>query len=111
MKNFMINQNKIHFCKRNKVEKVCQLLSQYSFVEKMIIFGSATTNQCSDDSDLDICLVLLKEYDKKRFTKLFGEIPLYADDLCDILVYHNLNEKWKNEIDKKGVVVYEFKKS
>jgi len=98
---------KIHPVKRDKVKKGCEYIKQYPFVKKMIIFGSAVTKTCTEESDIDICLVINKDKNQKEFVRMYGELPLYMDELCDILIYDKLNDEWKKQIDEKGVIVYE----
>lgn len=53
-------------------------------ISKVVVFGSSLTENCTDDSDID---------------------------LCDILSYRKLDDHGglKAEIDKNGVVIYEYK--
>lgn len=74
----------------------------------MVIFGSSTTDNCDDDSDIDICLFSNFNSKNPVFFQIYGSLPLIMDDICDILVYRNLKGKIKEEVDKKGVTVYEY---
>lgn len=103
--------SKIHPIKREKVKKACQYVKEYPFIKKMIIFGSAITDYCTNESDIDICLMIDKNKKQKDYIRMYGELPLYIDDLCDILIYDKLNKDWQKQIDEKGVVVYEFEES
>lgn len=101
------NLLKIHPIKRNKIQKLCEYLSQYSFVEKAIVFGSSIAEYCTEESDIDLCLKIRQGRNNRQYIRMYGEIPLVLDDLCDILIYDRLSDDWKNRIDKTGVIIYE----
>ena len=77
-------------------------------IKKIILFGSAVTDDCTNDSDIDLCFVSEGTCSDTVFFHIFGGIGLAMDDLCDILIYKDLKGKVKDEIDKKGVVIYEY---
>ena len=41
--------------KQDVVSKLCGLAKRYPYVKRMIVFGSAASNTCSEESDIDIC--------------------------------------------------------
>lgn len=102
---------------RNKKEKILNGLlfidslnkqNDKPYVEKVILFGSGVTSFCREDSDIDICLVTNFDCSNKSFFEIYGNLPLVMDDLCDIVIYSKLQGKLKEEIDSKGVVIYEY---
>lgn len=108
------NLEQINKIKRKKINNVLHYIDSVNKqtgrdnVKRVIIFGSSITDDCTEDSDIDICLDT--EYDCKNrdFFKIYGNIEIIAEDLCDILIYRKLNGDLKREIDKKGVTVYEY---
>ena len=107
----IMNLDKIHKIKRDKIKNgllfVDKENAKDNVIQKIIIFGSSITEDCTNNSDIDICI--FTNYDTKNMTffTIFGKLPLIIDDLCDIVVYSKINGKLKEEIDKKGVIVYE----
>lgn len=106
------NLDKINLVKREKVKKGCEYIQKmndkFPVVSKAVVFGSAVTNKCDDDSDIDICLYSNFDSSNSQFFQIYGNLPLVMDDICDILVYQKLTGKIKEEIDSKGVIVYEY---
>ena len=74
----------------------------------MIIFGSSITDQCREQSDVDICLSTTYDIRSGNLSKLFSSLNKICGYNCDILLYERLGKRLKNEIDKKGVTVYEL---
>lgn len=109
----ILNIEKINIQKRTQIEagmKFIEKINQDGVVRKVILFGSALTNDCDKDSDIDLCFVT--DYDSKNpvFFQIYGELPLVMNDLCDILIYSKVNGKIKEEIDNKGVLIYYYEK-
>lgn len=103
----MVDTSMVNDIKRKKVEKVIQIASNTGVVRRLIIFGSAVTNECREESDVDICLDISCETSDKRLRRPMYDFNEACDFNCDILFYHKLGEKLKREIDTKGVEVYE----
>lgn len=98
------------------LERIVQVATTLSKVERIILFGSYASGSPTEDSDLDLLIVLekgvskLEEYLKiRRALKDIG-IPL------DILVLTDeefafYGEEWKNsvvrEAKERGIVLYE----
>ncbi len=102
-----INLNKIHYLKRSAVDKACHYLESKSFKGKAIIFGSSVTPICSEDSDIDVCLVTEGSIRNREFFEIYGGLSECLDNDCDILIYNRLSGKIIDEINMKGVTVYE----
>lgn len=102
----MINQ-----VKRGYVDELCAVAKESGIVNRLYIFGSAVTDDCSQESDLDICVDTdLADNDRALF-KLYVRMSKICDYNCDILTYSKLGKKIKEEVDNKGVIVYETGKS
>ncbi len=101
-----IDISKINKIKLDSVNKMIKAARKYPFVRRLIIFGSSVTDRCTEESDIDVCMDV---GDKTQGLDLFNfhaDICKCCDSNCDILNYHRLNGNLKNEIDKKGVIVY-----
>ena len=98
----MIDQSKRHM-----VRKLCELAVKMPIVERIIVFGSAAENACTENSDLDICYVLNCDTKDKRARELSVETSRICDYNCDVVYYDLIGEELKHEIDAKGIVVYE----
>lgn len=67
-------------------------------VKSIKIFGSSVTDNCHVGSDVDIYVEL--ERDEKVIKRYFAFV-------FDLWTNFTVDERLKNEIDKKGVIVYE----
>lgn len=106
---FEKNIEKINPIKRDQVVSCIRIAQRSPKVVKMIIFGSSVREDCSPASDVDICLVINGTTKCMEMYELARDINYACDYNCDILKYHKLNDKFKKEIESKGVVVYELK--
>ncbi len=77
-----------------------------SKIKKIILFGSFVENKMSFKSDVDIA-VLFNDINKKDAGKFRIRILGRVNNKIDIQVYNTLPKKMKNEIVKKGKVLYE----
>ena len=98
--------SKIYPLKQAEVEKIIEAAGQFSFVNKIYIFGSSVTGRCHIDSDLDICIDADTRdgMDIYRLQQVIGEI---CDWNCDMVMYKNIGNRLKETIAKEGVIIYE----
>ena len=101
------NLDLINECKKSSIEKACNHVKEFPFVKSMIIFGSSVRDDCTEESDVDICLKILSDVNGLDYYKMSEPLKNIFDGVCDVLIYHKINGKIKDEIDKKGVTVYE----
>ena len=106
-----MNLEKINPVKRAKVEKGIDLVEKWNknenIIDKMIIFGSSVTDDCTEESDIDVCLVSDYTTANNAYFRIHGGLGRFIDDVVDIFNFQRIGGKLKNEILKKGVVVYE----
>ena len=106
-----LNDKLINPMKRNKINNAVEYLSQNNskgVIKKVILFGSCITDMCTDESDIDVCFVSSYNSSDIDFFKIYGGFSIAANDLCDIVVYNRIDGKLKEEIDNKGVIIYEY---
>ncbi len=103
MKNIALVSEK----KKNIVSNICSIAEKTPIVKRLIIFGSGITEECKDDSDLDICVDISCDTKDLRLFDLRASVNRACDYNCDFVVYNHIGDALKCEIDKKGVVVYE----
>jgi hypothetical protein len=106
----IINLDKINLLKRDLVMDILYSIKDYSFIDKIIIFGSSIRDDCRKDSDLDIAIKWSEEcFDEDYVLKSFT-LPVYEiismktkgnNDVIPIGYEGNLKE----DIEK-GVIVY-----
>ena len=85
------------------------LESKYSpKIKKIILFGSAVTNELTFRSDIDIAVEFFN-ISQKEATEFRIKISGSLSKKIDIQVYNTLPDKIKKEIDEKGKVLYERK--
>ena len=68
------------------------------------MFGSVAENQITLSSDIDIAVVFKKE--PENATRFRLDILKKISDKVDIQVYNSLPKKVREEIDKKGKLVW-----
>ncbi|MFA7707980.1 MAG: nucleotidyltransferase domain-containing protein [Candidatus Pacearchaeota archaeon] len=94
--NFLINEAKEIIANSNYAKRV----------KKIIVFGSFMDNELRLDSDIDIA-VEVDKIDVKEATKFRIEMSPKLSEKIDLQVLNILPEKLKEEINKKGKVIYE----
>lgn len=92
------NCEHIHPLQQKNVARMLNDFRKDENIVKVIVFGSSVSPRCHNESDLDLYVVLKKE--KKV-------IQNYYDFTYDIWTNFSVDERMLNEIQKKGVVVYE----
>ena len=102
------NLEKINPIKRDQVVSCIKIAQRNPKIAKMIIFGSSVREDCSPDSDIDICLVINGTTRCIEMYEIARDINYACDYNCDILKYHKLSNKFKQEIERTGVVVYKL---
>lgn len=96
-----LNCEKIHPLQQKKVLEIVEYLSQNKNVNKIILFGSSITDRCNNNSDVDL-YVELNENQNHLIQKYFNFV-------YDLWTNYTAPDELKEEIFKKGVLVYEKK--
>ena len=104
----VMNMDKVNISKRKQVSSCVEIVKTLPRIKRMIIFGSGVTDHCSVDSDLDICLDIEGSTKGMDLFEIAKNISKACDYNCDMLTYGKLKGRIKDEIDAKGVVVYEL---
>lgn len=104
----VMNIDKINDFKRAQVMMCVDIVKTLPRIKRMIIFGSGVSDSCTEDSDLDICLDIEGSTIGVDLFEISKNISKACDYNCDMLTYGKLKGKIKDEIDSKGVVVYEL---
>ena len=104
------NLDKINILKREKLKRGLEFIEQnnsHGIINKIVVFGSAVREDCTEDSDIDMCI--FSDFTTKNNEYLFlrGRFPMIIDDICDIFRYADITEKYQKIINERGVVVYE----
>ena len=108
------NLGKINPVKRGKINNGLSFIDRenracgYPVVSRVIIFGSSVRSDCSEDSDIDICLVTDYGCENGDYFNIYSNLEIIMDDLCDIFSSRMLSAALREEIIKKGVCVYEY---
>lgn len=92
------NIEMIYPIQQRKVKAIIDDLKKDKQVLKIIVFGSSTTDRCHIGSDVDIYFESMNS--ETKLNKVYDfEYDLWNNNTVD--------ERLKNEINKKGVIVYE----
>lgn len=100
------NLAKVHPLKRDYVATCIKVAEENPVITKLIIFGSSVTDECTAESDVDICIEVADGATGQDVHKVYAELCAACDYNCDILRYHKLDTKMKQTVDGKGVSVY-----
>ena len=106
-KNPRNNFERVSEYKREDLEKVLEVLPES--IDELWVFGSAITEYCRPDSDLDVCIVGYNISKEDRRT--LAHAPRYGMDLLDIN-HADFEKESKekgsiyNEIKTKGLLIY-----
>ena len=92
------NCEKIYPIQQRKVREIIDDARRNKAVKQIVIFGSSVTNQCHVGSDVDVFFEMTKDMNPLKEAHDF-EIDAWNN--------YNANSRMKNEITKKGVIVYE----
>ena len=102
----IVDISKINRKKIDCVRKMVEVVQNHDIVKRLIIFGSAVTENCTDESDIDICADISYQEKGLKVYNLGVDLFRICNGNCDILFYDRLKGPIKDEVDKKGVVVY-----
>lgn len=92
-----LNTNKIYPIQQRKVRQLIDDISANNNINKIIIFGSSVNDRCHIGSDVDVYVETNSENIILNDTYDFA---------YDLFTNHSVDDKFKNEIINKGVVVY-----
>ena len=102
--------NRIHPLKQKVVSDIYDYIKGKKEIQKVIIFGSSVNIRCNKKSDIDIAIELKDSY----YTRVIqNEISESIQEICeynsDILWLNKIEQNTilYNNINKKGVVIYE----
>lgn len=101
------NVSKIDRTKRDIVLRICQNAEDNEIIDRIIVFGSAATQTCTGTSDLDVCFDVNCGTRDMRVFDLNVRTARECEHNCDIVFYNYIGSNLKDEIDRKGIVVYE----
>ncbi len=104
-----VDVSKVNKIKRDHVYQMIEAVRKHDIVKRLIIFGSAVTDHCTAESDIDICADVSYQEKGLKVYRLGADLARICDGNCDILFYDRLKGKIKDEVDTKGVVVYAVK--
>ena len=119
------NIERVHPMKREKILNGLQFIEKYNttgVVKRIILFGSAVTPDCTEESDIDLYIVLFPGKEQEKITyqiqgvefttsiefMLSGGLPQITNDVCDVIFAHRSSEKLKQEVNEKGIKIYEY---
>lgn len=102
--------NRIHPLKQKVVSDIYDYVKGKKEIQKVIIFGSSVNIRCNKKSDIDIAIEIKDSY----YTRIIqNEISESIQEICeynsDILWLNTIEQNTilYNNINKKGVVIYE----
>ncbi|MBQ7245801.1 MAG: helix-turn-helix domain-containing protein [Firmicutes bacterium] len=105
---FLSNLIKIDPRKRAQTKKCIDIARKNPDILKMIVFGSAARNECTANSDLDLCFLMKDGYDKLKMHYSLVDFGKACNHNCDLLLWNHLKGWFQDEIVNKGVVVYDI---
>jgi len=105
---------KIADVKRKYIENIMECAKDYGFIDMVILFGSSLSEECNEDSDVDIAIFGSKTqsqcYRLKAYAEMLSKIHGYDYKQEYDILYFQSGKKYKDAIFEdvmKGVVLYE----
>lgn len=100
-----------------KTELVHGLVTMFGGnVQEIILYGSVARDEATDESDVDIAVILKKEFDEKarrRFVAWAAELDLKYDKVFSVVdIEQERYQKWKSSlpfyrnISEEGIVLW-----
>jgi predicted nucleotidyltransferase len=108
----VLNIEFIHPLKQQLVADIVKAAKLDSGVKTIRVFGSAITNRCDFQSDLDLCVEWKFDcYDADgilipKTINFMRNISMLSKGQCDVVHYQYLKGTVVEEAAKKGVIVY-----
>lgn len=90
-----------------------KLLAQKHYIKRLSLFGSATTEELTDKSDIDFLYTFdleslpIEEYADLYFNFLYSLKDLLKKEVDLVSESHISNKYFKNEIEKSKILIYE----
>lgn len=95
----------IYPTKQADIQKLLEYASNNPEILTLIVFGSSVTWQCRPDSDIDVAV---KYQSNRTFADVAADIRMQMISESDVINYQDIhNTALRDEIDKKGVVIYD----
>ncbi len=88
------------------VKELQDFFAHYSFIDKVVIFGSRARGDCGEKSDIDICVYSLEMSDEE-FRDLryeINELPILYK--IDIVHFEKINDKLRENILRDGKLFF-----
>lgn len=93
--------------KQKDVDTIIKYAQSNTFIQRVVIFGSAVTWKCNVNSDIDIAVSFTKS-DDDNYATFFKYLTRNLASQFDLIDYQlNENKYLKYDIDTKGVVIYD----
>lgn len=91
------------------IQDIANQLSQMEVVETVILFGSRARRSHRERSDIDLAVVCptASTRDWFKMTDVIDEAPTLLK--IDLVLYHEMQQEFKDEIDSEGIVLYDRK--
>jgi len=83
--------------------------SLFPKIKRIILFGTAAENRLRLGSDIDIAVEFEKNIKEKEAFKFKLSLSEKINNKVDIQIFNFLPEEIKNEIDRKGKILFERK--
>ena len=74
------------------------------FINKVILFGSRSTNRATKESDIELCIDYIGSSKGELVEIIEEKAGLYS---CDVVFFNDLNNEIHEQINRDGIVIYE----
>lgn len=98
------NIERVYPIQQEDVSRVLQGIISTGKAKKVVIFGSSVSCRCSLLSDIDVYCELDKNFE---FTEPYSACKVLPETPIDIWTNYMVNDILLEEINRRGVVVYE----
>lgn len=101
-----LQQKRVHPLKVNDIKKIMQVIPES--LEELWVFGSAVTEQCRAQSDIDLCLVgnTTSDEERKIFRAPDSAVDIIKETPEGFLREQNIKGSIYKEVKDKGLLIY-----
>lgn len=109
----MSMEKQIHSLKRRIVYEIVEMAKKHTCIQKIVVFGSAITDRCTEHSDIDLWIdCSINCYDSQgvfvpEVDEIISEIDAITNYNADILFNEQLVGSYVEDSARNGVCVYD----
>lgn len=89
--------------------KIIEIAEKYNYIKAVYLFGSQAKDTAGEDSDIDIALLLEKDYSQKSGeikVEIYEELIKNGFDKIDLVILNQVSALLEYEVVKENYLIY-----